>query len=211
MRKYRTAALISVLAGLIMPASQAQSLGDAAREQRQKKLPKSATTPPKIISNDDIVSPGASVPSSSTAGASTSAASTAAASQASSSAAAALPKKPLSSDDPSYDEWAKAGKEWKARILEQKAKIQSMQSYIDKLKSSVHFAAKNPDYDASVINRHELQKVDEANRLEKQLNDQTSTLQNMQDALRTAGYDASTYNPHEETDTPTAPVGIPQN
>jgi hypothetical protein len=206
MRTYEAAVLISVLAVLFLAAGQAQSLGDAARQQRQKKPPKSATTSPKVITNDDI---GASVPASAGQPPSTS---TQPASQASSAGASDVSKKPSASDDPgNYDDWAKAGKEWKSRILAQKAKIQSMQSYVDKLRSSVHFAAKNPGYDASLINLHELQKVDEAKRLEKQLNEENAALQSMQDTARGAGYDASVCDPREETGNSAAPPSPSQD
>jgi hypothetical protein len=205
MQKYKTAVLISVLTWLFVAAGQAQSLGDAARQQRQKKTPKSTTTSPKVITNDDI---GASVPASAGPAPSTS---TQPASQASSAGASDVPKKPSSDDPGNYDDWAKAGKEWKSRILAQKVKIQSMQSYVDKLRSSVHFAAKNPGYDASLINLHELQKVDEAKRLEKQLNEENAALQSMQDAARGAGYDASICDPREETGNSTAPPSSNQD
>jgi hypothetical protein len=206
MQKYKTAVLFSILTWLFVAAGLAQSLGDAARPQRQKKPPKSTTTSPKVITNDDI---GASVPASAGPAPSSS---TPAASQASSAGASDVPKKPAASDDPgNYDDWAKAGKEWKSRILAQKAKIQSMQSYVDKLRSSVHFATKNPGYDASLINLHELQKVDEAKRLEKQLNEENATLQSMQDAARGAGYDASVCDPREETGNSTAPPSSSQD
>ena len=206
MQKYKTAVLISVLTWLFVAAGMAQSLGDTARQQRQKKTPKSATTSPKVITNDDI---GASAPASAGPAPSTSAQP---ASQGSSPGASDVPKKLAASDDPgNYDDWAKAGKEWKSRILAQKAKIQSMQSYVDKLRSSVHFAAKNPNYDASVINAHELQKVDEAKRLEKQLNEENAVLQNMQDAARGAGYDASICDPREETGNSAAPPSPSQD
>ena len=208
MRKFEIVVLISVLTGLLISASQAQSLGDAAREQRQKKPSKTTTTPSKVISNDDIAFPDSTVAHPSAPVASAPSASSPSGPKISS-AAPDIPKKPPTSDDPkNYDEWAKAGKEWKARILEQKTKIQSMRGYIDTLRSSVHFAAKNPDYDATVINRHELQKVDEAKRLEKQLEDENSTLQNMQGAVRAAGYDGSIYNPQEETGTSAPPQAL---
>jgi hypothetical protein len=211
MRKFEIVVLISVLTGLLISASQAQSLGDAAREQRQKKPSKTTTTPSKVISNDDIASPDSTVAHTSAPVASAPSASSPSGPKISS-AGPDIPKKPPTSDDPkNYDEWAKAGKEWKARILEQKTKIQSMRGYIDTLRSSVHFAAKNPDYDATVINRHELQKVDEAKRLEKQLEDENSTLQNLQEAVRAAGYDGSIYNPQEETGTSAPPASSPQN
>jgi hypothetical protein len=159
-----------------------------------------------VITNDDI---GASVPASA---GPTPSSSAQPASQGPSPGASDVPKKLAASDDPgNYDDWAKAGKEWKSRILAQKAKIQSMQSYVDKLRSSVHFAAKNPNYDASVINAHELQKVDEAKRLEKQLNEENAVLQNMQDAARGAGYDESVSNPREETGNPAAPPSSNQD
>jgi hypothetical protein len=211
MRKFEILVLISVLTGLLISASQAQSLGDAAREQRQKKPSKITTTPSKVISNDDIASPESTVAHTSAPVASAPSASSPSGPKISS-AAPDIPKKPAASDNPgSYDEWAQAGKEWKARILAQKTKIQSMQSYIDKLRSSVHFAARNPDYDATVINRHELQKVDEAKRLEKQLDEENSTLQNLQEAVRAAGYDSSIYNPQEETATSAPSASSPQN
>jgi hypothetical protein len=116
MRKHRIAVLISVSTGLLISASQAQSLGDAAREQRQKKPSKTTTTPSKVISNDDIASPDSTVAHTSAPVVSTSG-STPSASKISS-AAPDIPKKRPTSDDPkNYDEWAKAGKEWKARIL----------------------------------------------------------------------------------------------
>jgi hypothetical protein len=206
MRKCKIAALILLLTRLFVAAGLAQSLGDAARQQRQNKKPKSTTTSPKVVTNDDIATSGPASP-----GAATSISSQPG-SQASAAKASDVSKKPSASDDPgNYDDWAQAGKEWKSRILAAKAKIQSMQSYIDKLRSSVHFAAKNPDYDASLINAHELKKVDEANRLEKQLNEENAALQSMQEAAHGAGYDASIYDPREETGTPTAPSGPNQD
>jgi hypothetical protein len=196
MRTYKAVVLISILAGLLVAAGHAQSLGEAARQLRQNKPSKTVTAAPRVITNDDMP-PGSAAPPTSKSGP-----------QASSPGASDVLKKPSASDDPGgYEEWVKAGKQWQTRILAQKAKIQSTRSYVDKLRASVHFAAKNPNYDAAIINAHELQKVDEAKRLEKQLIEDNAALQSAQEALRTAGYGSSIYDPQEDTGKSTAPPG----
>jgi hypothetical protein len=194
-----------MLTGLLVATGQAQSLGEAARQLRQNKPAKAVPAAPRVITNDDMSPsppdrPSVAPPTSKSGP------------QASSSGASDIVKKPSASDDPGgYDAWVQAGKQWQTRILAQKAKIQATRSYIDKLRSSVHFAAKNPDYDASIINAHQLQKLDEAKRLEKQLIEDNAALQCTQEALRSAGYEGSIYDPQEDTGRSTGSPGSTPN
>jgi hypothetical protein len=86
-----------------------------------------------------------------------------------------------------------------------------MRKQVEKLRASVHFASKNAEYDATLVNVQALERLQETKRLEKQLEEETLTLQTMQQTARDAGYDSSVYDPQTEAGEPRAPGSSPQD
>jgi predicted RNase H-like nuclease (RuvC/YqgF family) len=148
-----------------------QSLGDVAREQRQKQA-KDAHTTHKVVTNEDI--PEQAEPVSST--------------SVSTDEHDTAPPAPASND-------THAGEQWKAKIEAQKSSVASLQSQIDKLNSSIHFVEANRYTNGVQYNQRQVQKQDEVQRLQKQLDEQKKQLEDMQESARKAGLGSSVYEP----------------
>jgi chromosome segregation ATPase len=165
---------IVAVVGMVMfvvASSYGQSLGDVAREQRQKQA-KDGHPAHKVVTNEEIPeSPEA------TSGGSTSI------EDHNGSAAA-----PASNDTHS-------GEEWKAKIQAQKSSIASLQNQIDRLNSSIHFVEANRYTNGAQYNQRQVQKQDEVQRMQKQLDEQKQKLQDMQESARKAGLGSSVYDP----------------
>jgi predicted nucleic acid-binding Zn ribbon protein len=160
---------------LLVASSYGQSLGDVAREQRQKQQAKDKDTPAahKVVTNEDIPeSPAAS----------------------SNDVAA-----DDSSSEPSAPTASTAGKksadQWKAEIGARKARIAAMQSQVDKLNDSVHFVEANRYYNGVQYNQYQLKKQQEAQRMQKQLDGEKKALSDAQEAARKAGFGSAVYDP----------------
>lgn len=154
-----------------------QSLGDVAREQRQKqakdaKDAKDAHATRKVLTNEDL--PASAEPSSST--------------SVTSDERDTVPA-PRASND------THAGEQWKAKIEAQRNSVASLQSQIDKLNSSIHFAGGNCVANCVQYNERQVQKQDEAQRMQKTLEDQKKQLEDMQESARKAGLGSSVYEP----------------
>jgi predicted RNase H-like nuclease (RuvC/YqgF family) len=147
-------------------ASHAQSLGDVAREQRQKQA-KDAHPVHKVVTNEDIPeSPEATSTTSVT----------------------DEPAAPASND-------THAAEQWKAKLETQRNTIASLQSQIDKLNASIHFAGPNCVANCVQYNERQIHKQDEVERLQKQLEEQKQKLEEMQESARKAGLGSSVYEP----------------
>ena len=147
-------------------ASHAQSLGDVAREQRQKQA-KDARPVHKVVTNEDIPeSPEATSTTSVT----------------------DEPAAPASND-------THAAEQWKAKLETQRNTIASLQSQIDKLNASIHFAGPNCVANCVQYNERQIHKQDEVERLQKQLEEQKQKLEEMQESARKAGLGSSVYEP----------------
>jgi hypothetical protein len=167
---YKAVAYIGVVLFLVA-GSYAQSLGDVAREQRQKQA-KDAHAPRKVVTNEDI--PENPEPASST--------------SVSIDDHDTTPSAPASND-------AHAGKQWKAKIAAQKSAVVSLQSQIDQLNSSIHFVAAERYYNGVQYNERQVQKQVEVQRMQKQLDEQKKQLEDMQESARKAGLGSSVYEP----------------
>jgi hypothetical protein len=88
-----------------------------------------------------------------------------------------------------------SGEYWKGRIQAEKNQIQSLQSRIDQLNGSVHFAPGNCVRNCVEWNPHQKQKQQEAARLQSQLARAQTNLGEMQEAARRQGYGNSVYDP----------------
>lgn len=168
MHKYAIAVMASIF--LIVSASLAQSLGDVARQQRQKQQGKQTQKPRKVVTNEDIPErpdTAATAPSDDD--------------KASASAPSALS--------------GRNAEQWKSAIQAQKAKIASLQAQTDKLKSSVYFVEANRYYNGVQYNQSQTRKQQEAERMQKQVDAERKTLTDMQEAARRAGFGSAVYDP----------------
>jgi hypothetical protein len=173
MQNYKIAVCLPIFLSFFAGASYAQSLGDVARQQRQKRRAKGPHTTRKVVTNEEIPeSPDASSISS------------------------------VDNDSPqqsSSPEASTAGKktaeQWKSEIQAQKARIAGAQIQVDKLNESVHFVEANRYYNGVEYNQYQLKKQQEAQRLQKQLDGEKKVLQNMQESARKAGFGSAVYDP----------------
>lgn len=161
-------------------------MGDVARQARQQKQSKDAqskaaqskaaptTKAPKVITNEEIPeSPEAAN------GASTSEDEGHAPTSAPSASGAAK----------------QSAEQWKAQILAQKNIVSSLQSDIDKLNDSIHFAPGNCVAGCVQWNERQKQKQQEVDRMRSQLESQKKRLQGMQDSARQQGFGGTVYDP----------------
>lgn len=174
MRNYTIAICTPVLLALLACISQAQSLGDVAREQRQKQQAKDPNAAkPKVVTNEEIPeSPDAASSASDTETTSESAA-------------------------PESSTGKKSAEQWKAEILARKARIAALQSHVEKLNESDHFVEANRYYNGVQFNQQQLKKQQEAQRLQKQLDSEKNALSSAQDSARKAGFGTAVYDPEK--------------
>ena len=173
MRIYKIASCFPIFLFLFTCAGHGQSLGDVAREQRQKQQAKDPKAAAKVVTNDEI-------PESTDASASSSD-DTEAASESSAPAARSAEKK--------------TAEQWKAEIEARKAKIAALQSQVDKLNDSVHFVEANRYYNGVQYNQYQLKKQQEAHRLQKQLDTEKEALVDAQESARKDGFGTAVYDP----------------
>jgi hypothetical protein len=174
---------ISALLFLTGGAGYSQSLGDAARENREKKAAETSTTPPKVITNADLPknpngSTGATEENN-------------------------MPATPSPADaaEQRADD-QRAAHHWKKQILAQKNTIADQQARIDKLRASIHFVDPNYNCDATYCyyagvahNRRQAQRMERLKQMEQQLDQQKQKLEEMQEAARHAGMHTAVYDP----------------
>jgi predicted RNase H-like nuclease (RuvC/YqgF family) len=170
MQTYKTFAVIGI-SFMLAAGSYGQSLGDVARQQRQKQA-KDGHTARKVVTNEEIPESPESVSSGST----------------SVDEHDGTPAPPASNDTHS-------GEEWKAKIQAQKSSVASLQDQIDKLNSSIHFVEANRYRNGVQYNQRQVQKQDEVQRMQKQLDEQKKNLEDMQESARKAGLGSSVYDP----------------
>lgn len=169
-RAHKVVVVVGVIL-FVVAGSYGQSLGDVAREQRQKQA-KDAHATRKVLTNEDM-------PDHAEAGSST---------FFEADEHHAVPSSPASND-------THAGKLWKAKIEEQKSSIASLQNQIDKLNASIHFASGNCVANCVQHNEQQLRKEDEAQRMQKELDERKKQLEEMQESARKAGLGSSVYEP----------------
>ena len=180
---------ISALLFLTGGAGYSQSLGDAARENREKKAAETSTTPPKVITNADLPknpngSTGATEENNMPATPSPA------------DAAASRKAAEQRADD------QRAAHHWKKQILAQKNTMANQQARIDKLRASIHFFDPNYNCDTTYCyyagvahNRRQAQRMERVKQMEQQLDQQKQKLEEMQEAARHAGMHTAVYDP----------------
>lgn len=168
MRFFCLTSMVLGFAILLVTGGFAQSLGDVAREQQQKK-PAKASNPTKIITNEDLPE---------------------------SSGTNSHSEKPQANSyvSPAAND-VRSARQWKAAILQQENAIAAMQKNLDELKSSIHFVEANRYLKGVQYNQHQMQKQQEAEQMQKQLDQQKKRLEEMQEAARRAGLGSAVYDP----------------
>jgi len=162
---------IVAIAFLISPAVYGQSLGEVARQNREKQKAKdaSSTVKPKLITNENLPKSPAT-----DAGAPESEEKTMAA--------------PKISGGPSAEQW-------KSQILAQKRVVAILQEKIDKLNDSIHFVVAAEYYDGVEHNQRQVKKQEMVAQMQQQLEAQKTHLAEMQEAARRAGMHTQVYDP----------------
>jgi hypothetical protein len=158
---------LACLAGVAWAQAE-PSLGDVARQQRQRE--KEAHRPAKVITNDEIPSQPPSAEESSSAA-------------------------DQSSKDNTAERREETGNRWKHLIQEQKSAIASNQKRLEEFKASIHFVEANRYSNGVRYNEAQLQRQKEAERAEKQLDEQKKKLADMQEAARRQGFGSAVYDP----------------
>lgn len=171
MRNYKEVYLpvILVLLGSVSPA---QSLGDVARQQRQKQQAKDPNAAHKVVTNEEIPeSPDASASSSDD-----------------------IEVRPESSA-PASTTGKKSAEQWKTEIQARKARIAALQNQVDKLNDSDHFVEANRYSNGVQYNQYQLKKQQEAQRMQKQLEGEKKQLEDAQESARKAGFGTAVFDP----------------
>jgi hypothetical protein len=166
------------LLAVVSYGQDSQSLGDVARQARQKKTqvndtPGKDLPARKVVTNDEIPEQAASTADGS----------------------GADQSHELASHHPSSEPGKLSAERWKALIQAQKNVVSSLQKQIDKLNSSIHFVEANLYVNGPQYNKRQAQKQQEVERAQAQLEEQKKRLEDMQESARKQGYGNSVYDP----------------
>ncbi len=174
MRNYKAVCLPVLILALACVGRGQDSLGDVARQQRQKQQAKDPKAAPKVVTNEEIPeSPDASATSGND---------------------NEEPSEPASSTSSTGK---KTAEQWKAEIEVRKARIAALQSQVEKLNDSVHFVEANRYYNGVQYNQYQLKKQQEAQRMQKQLDSEKAALSTAQESARKAGFGSAVYDPEQ--------------
>jgi predicted RNase H-like nuclease (RuvC/YqgF family) len=168
MRHVSKTAILAVVLMSVAAPGYAQSLGDVAREQRQKQQSKAA--PAKVLTNEDIPEQPGSADNSGTG------------------------QHPGALPASSYNA-KKTADQWKAEISRQKSSVASLQNQIEHLNSSIHFTGPNCVRNCVQHNQQQLDKEDQVKHLQGQLDEQKKRLEDLQEGARQDGYGGSVSDP----------------
>jgi len=148
-----------------------QSLGDVAKENREKQKAKAAATTakPKVITNEDLPANPAAI-----------------------SEESESKTRPAPMPGPSG---GMSAEQWKNLILSQKNGIAALQSQIDKLNESIHYVTASLYSNGLQHNEHQAQKQQSVEQMKQQLDLQKKNLADMQEAARQAGMGSAVYDP----------------
>ncbi|HXY15528.1 MAG TPA: hypothetical protein VEI26_13590 [Terriglobales bacterium] len=160
---------VTALVASTSALSYGQSLGDVAREQRQKQQAAKEQAAHKVITNEDLPEHPEAADDTS---------------------------RSTEDDDPAADSVEKKpAEQWKQEIQEQKQSVASLQAQIEQLNSSIHFAPGNCVRNCVQYNQHQVDKQDEVRRAQAELEQQKKRLEELQEAARKQGYGNSVYEP----------------
>jgi hypothetical protein len=187
---------ILAIALLVNLAAYGQSLGDIARENREKKnIEDPSAAPPKVITNKDLPKDPNPNPGSSEAapGANAAASSATDGSPAQRSADQRSAELRSANQRSAQQRLAeqRAADQWKRQILAQKYKMATLQARIDQLNASIRSADGSAQFEGPV-NRYQARQLQQ---VQRQLDEQQRRLDQMQEAARRAGMHTAVYDP----------------
>jgi hypothetical protein len=170
------ATAVSLFAGTFY-AQDSPSLGDLARQQRQQKEQSKTAQgkdpkAPKVITNEEI--PEHPVPAP---------------------ALTARGEDRGASMSASQNGAKQPPEHWKSQILAQKNQIASLQREVDEISESIRFAPANCVANCVGWNERQREKQQRVERMQAQLQEQRTRLEEMQDSARKQGYGSSVYDP----------------
>lgn len=170
--------LIFAIALFISGPASPQSLGDVARANSEKKT-EDASTPPRVITNKDLPkdpdtdqAPSELQP------------------------AATEPTNKAADHRSAQQRLAeqRAAEQWKRQILAQKNRVAILQARIDELNASIQSAHGSVQSEGP-YNRYQMRQLQRVARIQQQLDEQKSQLDQMQEAARHAGMRSAVYDP----------------
>ena len=161
---------------VMVSASYGQSLGDVARQQRQRQQSKDTRGAKKVITDEDMPAHAGSA-----------------------AAAEDASKKEKSKESSEASEKPKNGsasaEQWKARILAQKRVLADMQKQAERLAASIHFVDGNAYVNGPQYNQLQVRKQETLRQLEQQIEEEKTKLEDMQESARQAGFGNAVYDP----------------
>jgi hypothetical protein len=162
---------IVAIALLMSPAAYGQSLGEVARQNREKQKAKdaSSTAKPKVITNENLPKGPDSE--------------------------ARPPQNEEKTTTAPKISSSRSAEQWKSQILVQKKVIAILQAQIDKLNDSIHFVVAAEYYNGVQYNQHQVKKQEKVAQMQQQLEEQKKRLDEMQEAARRAGMGNGIYDP----------------
>jgi predicted RNase H-like nuclease (RuvC/YqgF family) len=170
---------IFAIALLMSSAAYGQSLGDIARENREKQNAENASAAqPKVITN-------ANLPKDPDAG------------QEPAEAPSGASASSTTADHRSAQQRLaeqRAADQWKRQILAQKNKMATLQARIDQLNASIRSAGGSVQYEGP-YNRYQARQLQRVAQIQLQLDEQKMKLDQMQEAARHAGMHSAVYDP----------------
>lgn len=188
---------VVAIAGLIgaMAPSQTfgQSLGDIARENREKQnTDDAAPAKPKVITNKDLPKdPNADPTPAASANADPTASAAASGITTSKTAESRAAERHYASQRAAEQ---RAAEQWKKQILAQKTRMANLQARIDQLQASIRTANGGVQAEQP-FNRYQARQLQQVAQMQQQLNEQRIRLDQMQDAARHAGMHTVVYDP----------------
>ncbi len=180
--RHKFSAAISACGFLLMigaafgQSSDSPSLGDLARQQRQKHAAQSKDAKtPKVFTNADLPARSDDADHSDDS----------AAQKADAGKALQVPS----------SEVKEGSEQLKAQIQEQKSQVAELQREIDHLNESIRFAPGNCVRGCEQWNERQQQKQQQVEQMKAQLADQQKQLEEMQESARKQGFGSSVYDP----------------
>ncbi|MGA7080289.1 MAG: hypothetical protein WBQ43_08720 [Terriglobales bacterium] len=167
-----------------------QSLGDIARENREKQnaADQSSTSKPKVITNKDLPKDPNPAPSATTP---------------ETEAASGSKTGENRADDHRFDDHRFAGQrqaeqraadQWQRQIVAQRNKVATLQARIDQIHAAIRAENGNAQFEGPV-NSYQARQLLLASQIQQRLNENRRKLEQMQEAARHAGMRTTVYDP----------------
>ena len=202
---YLISLTLATLPMSVAALGQSQSLGDIARENREKKAAEeSSSTPPKVITNKNLPKdPEADTNDSASA---TSTAPNSKSPFGEKTAAQQSTQQPSAEQRSAEQQLAeqhavqqraserRAAAQWRKRILQQESTVANLRARVAQLKASIRFANVST-YNDMPYNRYQARQMERLAQMQHQLDEQKRKLEDMQEAARHAGMHTLVYDP----------------